>query len=128
MASKIDPYRVNRDVTQLKRISVMMSEEEIARIDAWGVPAEMTSRSVAIRELVKAGLDHGGPNRTVFRKHPAEPQPTDQFVLRLPDGMRSRLKEMASDRRMSMNSLIVSILEKSIIDPLGETPRVVAAE
>ncbi|MGO7036258.1 Arc family DNA-binding protein [Rhizobium ruizarguesonis] len=39
---------------------------------------------------------------------------SDQFNLRLPDGMRDALKTMAAENRRSINSEIVTILEKQI--------------
>lgn len=40
----------------LERVVFLLPEEELSRIDAWGGPAGMASRSQAIRELIKAGL------------------------------------------------------------------------
>jgi hypothetical protein len=42
----------------------------------------------------------------------------DRFQLRLPEGMRQRIKELATDSKRSMNSEIVFHLEKAIFDPL----------
>ncbi|ANK84461.1 MULTISPECIES: Arc family DNA-binding protein [unclassified Rhizobium] len=39
---------------------------------------------------------------------------SDQFNLRMPDGMRDALKAMAAENRRSINSEIVTILEKQI--------------
>lgn len=40
---------------------------------------------------------------------------SDQFVLRLPDGMRSQIKEIAARNRRSMNAEIVTILELAVL-------------
>lgn len=40
----------------------------------------------------------------------------DKFVLRMPDGMRSRIEALASDRHRSMNSEITIRLERSFVD------------
>lgn len=39
----------------------------------------------------------------------------DKFVVRLPDGMRERIAEVARDSRRSMNSEIISRLETSLL-------------
>ncbi|ORL64402.1 Arc family DNA-binding protein [Pseudomonas putida] len=38
----------------------------------------------------------------------------DKFVIRLPDGMRDRIAEVARDRHRSMNSEIIARLEQSM--------------
>ena len=40
----------------------------------------------------------------------------DKFVLRMPDGMRSRIEALASERHRSMNSEITIRLERSFVD------------
>lgn len=45
----------------------------------------------------------------------------DQFVLRLPDGMRDRIKAAAEANNRSMNAEIVARLERTL--DLEETPR-----
>lgn len=40
----------------------------------------------------------------------------DKFVLRMPDGMRSRIEVLASERHRSMNSEITIRLERSFVD------------
>lgn len=42
------------------------------------------------------------------------PQTQDKFVVRLPDGMRERLKAMAAERHRSMNAEIVAAIESAI--------------
>ncbi len=42
---------------------------------------------------------------------------SDQFPLRLPDGMRDRIKEAAMDNSRSMNAEIVARLEESFVVP-----------
>ena len=43
----------------------------------------------------------------------------DQYMLRLPDGMRDRIKEAAASNNRSMNAEIVARLEASFSTPLG---------
>jgi hypothetical protein len=43
----------------------------------------------------------------------------DQFVLRMPDGMRERIMETAKSNNRSMNSEIVAILEKAFLPSLS---------
>lgn len=38
----------------------------------------------------------------------------DKFVLRMPDGMRSRIEALARDRQRSMNSEMIIRLERSL--------------
>lgn len=40
----------------------------------------------------------------------------DKFVLRMPNGMRSRIEALASERHRSMNSEITIRLERSFVD------------
>lgn len=42
----------------------------------------------------------------------------DQFVVRLPDGMRDRIKAAAEANNRSMNAEIVATLERAYPDPL----------
>lgn len=48
----------------------------------------------------------------------------DKFVVRLPDGMRSRVQEVAKNHHRSMNSEIIARLEQSLIQEgaLGDEP------
>ena len=39
----------------------------------------------------------------------------DKFVVRLPDGMRERISEVARDHHRSMNSEIIARLEQSLV-------------
>lgn len=39
-----------------ERVVVLLPREELDKIDGWGVPAGMPSRSVTIRKLVEKGL------------------------------------------------------------------------
>lgn len=41
-------------------------------------------------------------------------QTTDKYVLRLPDGMRERIRKVAEANRRSMNSEIVFTLERAL--------------
>ncbi|RMT32781.1 putative Transcriptional repressor [Pseudomonas syringae pv. spinaceae] len=48
----------------------------------------------------------------------------DKFVVRLPDGMRNRVQEVAKNHHRSMNSEIIARLEQSLIQEgaLGDEP------
>ena len=48
----------------------------------------------------------------------------DKFVVRLPDGMRERIAELARNHHRSMNSEIIARLEQSLIQEgaLGDEP------
>ena len=39
---------------------------------------------------------------------------SDKFMLRFPDGMRDSMKELATKNRRSMNSEIITILDREI--------------
>lgn len=53
-----DAYRQAREQrARHKRVVLLMPEDEIEAIDRWGVPIGMDSRTAAIRELVKRGLE-----------------------------------------------------------------------
>jgi len=43
----------------------------------------------------------------------------DQFVLRLPDGLRDRIADVAKSNNRSMNSEIVAILEERLVPSLA---------
>ena len=45
---------------------------------------------------------------------------SDRFMLRLPDGMRDRIKAAAEANNRSMNAEIVAALEKEYPEPLAE--------
>lgn len=47
----------------------------------------------------------------------------DKFVVRLPDGMRERIAERARVHHRSMNSEIISVLEKDLAIELSEEER-----
>ena len=46
----------------------------------------------------------------------------DQFVVRLPDGMRDRIKDAAEANGRSMNSEIVAALEEKFPEPASSIP------
>jgi hypothetical protein len=46
---------------------------------------------------------------------------SDKFMLRLPDGMRDRIKAAAEANNRSMNSEIVATLEEAYPEPLNST-------
>lgn len=50
------------------------------------------------------------------------PRGSDQFILRMPDGMRDRIKELAADNRRSMNSEIITMLE-GVVGKTAETQK-----
>lgn len=47
----------------------------------------------------------------------------DQFVVRLPEGMRNRLKKIAAENRRSMNSEIVVMLENACDKSSGKNEK-----
>lgn len=47
-------------------------------------------------------------------KYPSDEQ--EQFMVRMPPGMRARIKHRAETNNRSMNAEIVSLLEESLID------------
>ncbi|MGR3823858.1 MAG: Arc family DNA-binding protein [Salipiger marinus] len=49
----------------------------------------------------------------------------DQFVVRLPDGMRDRIKAAAEANNRSMNSEVVAALEEKFPAPLAIPPDIV---
>lgn len=52
----------------------------------------------------------------------------DKFVVRLPDGMRERIAEVAKDNHRSMNSEIIARLEKGLEQPHHDVVEVAAPE
>lgn len=44
----------------------------------------------------------------------------DKFVVRLPDGMREKIAEVARTHHRSMNSEIISRLERSMLEDVGD--------
>lgn len=59
-------------------------------------------------------------NRSVYSSRTA-----DKFVVRLPDGMRERIAEVARNHHRSMNSEIIARLEQSLVQEgaLGDEPQ-----
>ncbi|CAN7143533.1 Arc family DNA-binding protein [Rhizobium sp. LjRoot254] len=45
----------------------------------------------------------------------------EQYIVRMPDGMRERIKEIAAENRRSMNAEIVVMLEKQVQQRSPET-------
>lgn len=43
----------------------------------------------------------------------------EQYIVRLPDGMRERIKEEADRNHRSMNAEIVFHLQRALFDPVG---------
>ena len=48
----------------------------------------------------------------------------DTFAVRMPEGMRERLKRMAADNNRSMNSEVVARLEASFSAPVALAPEI----
>ncbi|MFG1331118.1 Arc family DNA-binding protein [Xanthobacter autotrophicus] len=46
-----------------------------------------------------------------------KPQTEDKYVVRFPDGLRERLKALASQNGRSLNAEIIYRLERSLLDP-----------
>lgn len=55
MSRVASPYSGSRRRSPLQRVPVLMTPDEIAEIDRWGVK-HVGNRAAAIRALVKAGL------------------------------------------------------------------------
>ncbi|WP_168318497.1 Arc family DNA-binding protein [Rhizobium leguminosarum] len=45
-------------------------------------------------------------------------QDAEKYVVRFPDGLRDRLREVAQENRRSMNAEIIFHLERALFDPL----------
>ncbi|HCW16870.1 Arc family DNA-binding protein [Achromobacter sp.] len=43
-----------------------------------------------------------------------EPQAADKYIIRLPDGLRARVKAQAARNRRSMNAEIVLMIERAL--------------
>lgn len=52
----------------------------------------------------------------------------DKFVVRMPDGLRERIAEVARDNHRSMNSEILDRLERSLTEPVAESAEITAEE
>jgi hypothetical protein len=59
-------------------------------------------------------------------KPPAPSDLADKFMLRLPDGMRDRIRDAADTNNRSMNAEIIARLEESFGPPSEETLRATA--
>jgi Arc-like DNA binding domain len=54
---------------------------------------------------------------TMARKDPKRPgRGSDQFVLRMPDGLRTKIARLAKANGRSMNSELIDRIEKSLTD------------
>ncbi len=49
---------------------------------------------------------------------------SDQFPLRLPDGMRDTIKEVAAENKRSMNAEIIALIEEGLASRLREAPEI----
>lgn len=47
-------------------------------------------------------------------------QMSEKFIIRMPDGMRGKLKDLARENRRSLNSQIVVMLENQMRDAEAE--------
>jgi hypothetical protein len=56
MQAASEGYR-RRTIEDQARVVVLMPREEAVAIDAWAIPAGQSSRSAAIRLLLKKGLE-----------------------------------------------------------------------
>jgi hypothetical protein len=54
-------------------------------------------------------------------------QPQDKYVLRMPDGLRDRIKAYAERHGRSMNTEIVRVLEREFPEPLNWEDKIRAA-
>ncbi|MBP8263296.1 MAG: Arc family DNA-binding protein [Pseudomonas sp.] len=54
-----------------------------------------------------------------MKQAPYSSRTADKFVVRLPDGMRERIGEVARSHRRSMNSEIIARLEQSLFQEEG---------
>lgn len=52
--------------------------------------------------------------RMETEKTPRVPQAADKYILRLPDGMRDKISELAKGNNRSMNAEIVSMLQQAM--------------
>ena len=70
----------------------------------------------ALSEAVRSPSDHRESREPVARKAPQQPlsRESEQFNLRLPDGMRDRIKALAANSRRTMTAEIVHRLERTI--------------
>lgn len=67
-----------------RRLVVMMTEDELGAIDAWGVPEGMSSRAEAVRQLISRGLraaDPGARNEDADVGLPGKPAPSASAIL-----------------------------------------------
>ena len=53
---------MDRQISRDERLQIMISEEELKLIDDWRFRHRMPSRAAAIRELIRLGLNDGGPD------------------------------------------------------------------
>ena len=60
-----------------------------------------------------------------MKQAPYSSRTADKFVVRLPDGMRERIADVARNHHRSMNSEIISRLERSLFqeDTLNSNPQ-----
>lgn len=60
MSGRVDGYARKAPPDMLTRLIAVIPRDEAERLDAWGIAAEMPSRTAAIRFLLKKGLDAVG--------------------------------------------------------------------
>jgi hypothetical protein len=59
----------------------------------------------------------------MVRKKPPPSDLADKFLVRLPDGMRSKISQLAKENNRSMNSQIVNLLNKTLSEHFEEKYR-----
>lgn len=59
MSMTTAPYR-RSSADDKARVIFEIPKDELAAVDAWGVPAGMKSRTAAVRALIKKGLEAVG--------------------------------------------------------------------
>ena len=69
-----------------------------------------------------AHCQYAGPMETI--KPDRAPQQGDKYILRLPDGMRAKISELAKANNRSMNAEIVLMLQQAMDARAGGTPTI----
>lgn len=72
-------------------------------MEAPGIPDEETS-----------AIPNEGPEEDVEGDRKNSPALVEKFVIRLPSGLRTKLKQLSEQNRRSMNAEIIMVLEKHI--------------
>ena len=64
MSGRVGGYARKAPPEMLTRLIAVIPKNEAERLDAWGIAAEMPSRTAAIRFLIKKGLEAVGTAAT----------------------------------------------------------------